>query len=198
MNILDDEKDKLLDHDYDGIRELDNHMPVWWVWLFYVTIAFGVFYLLYYQVFKWGPDQHQEYENEMALAAEKYKNAGSSGDTADFTWVFSSDADIIDRGKEIFLGAGNLCFTCHGAAGEGLVGPDLTDDYWMHGCSAEEVAVSIIEGFPDMGMVPYGSGAALSNEDVNALVSFIASLRGTNPANAKAADLSREAECIIN
>src|SRR5690554_2370388 len=198
MDILDDEKDKLLDHSYDGIQELDNHMPVWWIWLFYVTIIYGVGYMLYYEVFRWGPDQHQEYENEMAMAAEKYKTSDDETNSADFTWVYSDEPGAIARGKEIFSGFNNLCFTCHGAAGEGLVGPDLTADFWIHGCSAEEVATSIIEGFPDKGMVPYGSGAALSNEDVNALVSFIGSIRGSNPPNAKAPDMNRAVECLIN
>ncbi len=198
MNILDDEKDKLLDHEYDGIRELDNHMPVWWLWLFYFTIAFGVGYVFYYEVFEWGPDQHEEYELEMAAAAEKYKSDEEPAAAASFEWAYSDDAAIIDKGKEIFMGMSNLCFTCHGNAGEGLVGPNLTDDYWLHGCSAEELAKSITEGFPDKGMVAYGSGAPMSNEDVNAVISYIGSLQGTNPPNPKAIDEARAVQCSAN
>lgn len=198
MNILDDEKDKLLDHEYDGIRELDNHMPVWWLWLFYFTIAFGVGYVFYYEVFEWGPDQHEEYELEMAAAAEKYKLNQEPIAAASFEWTYSDNADVINKGKEIFMGMNNLCFTCHGNAGEGLVGPNLSDDYWLHGCSAEEVAKSITEGFPDKGMVAYGSGAPMSNEDVNALVSYIGSLQGTNPPNPKATDETRATQCSAN
>lgn len=196
MKILDDEKDKLLDHSYDGIRELDNHMPVWWVWLFYFTIAFGVGYFFYYEVFEWGPDQHEEYEMEMAAAAEKYDLNDSGSDT--FMWTYSDQADIIEQGGKIFVGMNNLCFTCHGSAAEGLVGPNLTDDFWMHGCSPEEVAKSITEGYPDKGMVAYGSGAPMSNEDVNALVSYIGSLQGSNPPDAKAVDETRAVPCSIN
>ena len=199
MKVLDDEKDKLLDHEYDGIRELDNHMPVWWLWLFYFTIAFGVGYALYYEVFEWGPDQHEEYEMEMAAAVEKYKfdEQPSAGETS-FTWTFGEQAEVIEKGKEIFMGMNNLCFTCHGSAGEGLVGPNLTDYKWIHGCSPEEIATSITEGFPDKGMVAYGSGAPMPNEDVNALVSYIGSLQGTNPPNAKAVDEARAKPCSIN
>ena len=81
---------------------------------------------------------------------------------------------------------GNLCYTCHGANGEGIVGPNITDDLWIHGCSAEEIASSIIEGYPDRGMIAYGSGARLSDEQVQSLISYIASIQGTEPANAKA------------
>jgi cytochrome c oxidase cbb3-type subunit 3 len=196
MKILDDEKDKLLDHEYDGIRELDNHMPVWWLWLFYFTIAFGVGYLFYYEVFEWGPDQHQKYELEMAAAVEKYnlnENRESISDT--FSWTYSEDEAVINKGKEIFMGMNNLCFTCHGSAGEGLVGPNLTDDYWLHGCTPQEVAKSITEGFPDKGMVPFGSGAPMPNDDVNALISYIGSLQGTNPPNTKAVDETRAIQC---
>lgn len=198
MKVLDDEKDKLMDHEYDGIRELDNHMPVWWLWLFYFTIIFGVGYALYYEVFKWGPNQFEEYEMEMAAAAEKYKNNTPEGGGADFTWTFSDDAEVIAKGEEIFMGMNNLCFTCHGSAGEGLVGPNLTDEFWIHGCTPAEVALSITEGFPDKGMVAYGSGAPMPDEDVNAVISYINSIQGTNPANAKPRDEARAVQCSAN
>lgn len=198
MKILDDEQDKLLDHEYDGIRELDNHMPKWWLWLFYFTIAFSVGYMGYYFVLD-GPDQHEEYEMEMAAALEKYGNPKQQApvEEASFTWTYSDDPELIERGRELFMGTGNLCFTCHGSAAEGLVGPNLTDNMWIHGCSPEDVASSIINGYPDKGMVPYGSGAAIPNEDVQALVSYIGSLQGTNPPNAKPVDIERAVECTI-
>lgn len=195
MKIFDDEKDKLMDHEYDGIRELDNHMPGWWLWLFYVTIAFSVGYLLYYEVFGWGPTQYEEYEQEMAAAEAMYGSPEEGEAAADFTWAVSEDPADIEAGKEIFLNPGQLCFTCHGNKGEGLVGPNLTDEYWMHGCRPEEVAVSIIEGFPDKGMLPYGSGSKLSNEEVQQLVSYIATLQGSSPPNAKEPDMQRAEPC---
>ncbi len=200
MKVLDDEKDLLLDHEYDGIRELDNHMPVWWIWLFYVTIAWGVGYMVYYYMLG-GPTQEELYEQEMAAAAEKYNlNTGGDSDAqgeSDFTWAYLDDEARIAEGKEIFMSNANLCYTCHGAEGEGLVGPNLTDELWIHGCSAEEMATSIIEGFPDKGMIAYGSGARIPNEKVQSLISYIASIQGTNPAGAKAADPNRAVPCTL-
>ena len=200
MKILDDEKDLVLDHEYDGIRELDNHMPGWWLWLFYFTIAWGVGYMVYYYMLG-GPSQEELYEMEMAAAEEQY-NLDSCGDVApqgesDFTWAYLDEEARIEEGKEIFLSNGNLCYTCHGSNGEGLVGPNLTDDLWIHGCSAEEMANSIISGFPDKGMIAYGSGAPLPNQKVQSLISYIASIQGTGPAGAKAPDMNRAQPCTI-
>lgn len=200
MKVFDDEKDLLMDHEYDGIRELDNHMPTWWLWLFYFTIAWSVGYIAYYYMLG-GPTQEELYEQEVAAAAEQYgiEPEGESGgeiEVSDFTWAFLEDQDRIEEGREIYMSNGNLCFTCHGANGEGMVGPNLTDDLWIHGCSAEEVASSIIGGYPDRGMIAYGSGARLSDEKVQSLISYIASIQGTEPANAKA-PIDRAVPCSI-
>ncbi|RNC84655.1 MAG: hypothetical protein ED557_06665 [Balneola sp.] len=198
MNILDDEQDKLLNHEYDGIRELDNHMPVWWLWLFYFTIGWGVLYLLYYEVFNFGSDQHEQYALEMAAAEEQY-GLGSDNDpqasTGTVAWVFETDEASIANGKEIFMSTNNLCFTCHGNAGEGLVGPNLTDEFWISGCSAEEIATNIANGFMEKGMMPYGSNAPIADEDMTDLISYIASIQGTNPPNPKAVDETRAVQC---
>lgn len=200
MKVLDDEKDLLLDHEYDGIKELDNHMPVWWLWLFYFTIAWGAGYLVYYYMLG-GPNQIELYEMEMAAAEEQYNldeaGGGPSEDVASFTWTFLEDEDRIAEGREIFMGTTNLCFTCHGNEGQGLVGPDLTDEYWLHGCSPEDIATSITEGYMDRGMLPYGNGTPLPNEQVQSLVSYIASIQGTNPAGAKAPDMERAQPCTL-
>ncbi|MDZ7694917.1 MAG: cbb3-type cytochrome c oxidase N-terminal domain-containing protein [Balneolaceae bacterium] len=196
MKVFDDEKDKLLDHEYDGIRELDNHMPVWWLWLFYFTIAFGVGYLLYYQVLGWGPTQHEEYQQEIAAAEARFGlQEDETNPVEEYTWTVSTDESDIAAGKELYMNPNQLCFTCHGNQGEGLVGPNLTDEYWLHGCSPKEIAASIINGYPDMGMLAYGSGTRMSNEQVQHLVSYIASIQGANPPNAKAADMSRAQPC---
>lgn len=195
MKVFDDEQDKLLDHEYDGIKELDNHMPVWWLWLFYFTIAWGVGYLLYYEVFGWGPDQHELYQQEIAAAEAKYGAPEEETSIDDFTWTVSEEESAIQAGKEIFEDPGHLCYTCHGNNGEGLVGPNLTDEYWMHGCQPKDIASSIINGYPDRGMLAYGSGAKMSNEEVQHLVSYIASLQGTEPPNAKEADMNRASVC---
>ena len=195
MKVFDDEKDKLMDHEYDGIRELDNHMPVWWLWLFYVSIAFAVIYMLYYEVLGWGPTQHEEYQQEMAAAEAKYGAPEEQNPVEDYTWAVSTDDTDIAAGKELYMASEQLCFTCHGNNGQGLVGPNLTDEYWMHGCQPKDIAASIINGYPDMGMLPYGSGTRMSNEEVQQLVSYIASLQGTEPADAKEADMNRTQPC---
>jgi cytochrome c oxidase cbb3-type subunit 3 len=137
-----------------------------------------------------GPTQEELYEQEMAAAAEQYglEPEGDGGETevSDFSWAFLEDQERIEEGREIYMSNGNLCYTCHGANGEGIVGPNITDDLWIHGCSAKEIASSIIEGYPDRGMIAYGSGARLSDEQVQSLISYIASIQGTEPANAKA------------
>ncbi|MGM0587186.1 MAG: cbb3-type cytochrome c oxidase N-terminal domain-containing protein [Bacteroidota bacterium] len=197
MKILDDEQDKLLDHDYDGIKELDNHMPVWWLWLFYFTIAFGIGYLLYYQVFDIGPDQHDEYQQEIAEAKMKFGDLEKESAAESFEWTVLTGEEDLQQGKELFFSSKQLCTTCHGQNGEGMVGPNLTDEYWMHGCSPQEIAQSIINGYPSKGMQPYGSGARMSNEEVQQVVSYIVSLQGTEPANAKAPDMNRAEPCTM-
>ena len=194
--ILDDERDILLDHDYDGIQELDNAMPPWWLYGFYITIAFSVVYLLYYEVTGWGPDQHEEYEREVAMAAERFGTV-DEGETIDFSTVaVLTDDESIAAGRAIYAATTNLCQTCHGAEGQGLVGPNLTDNFWKHGCDLESVVNSIRVGFPDRGMPAYGSTVRIQDEQLLQLASFIMSIRGTNPPNPKAPNMDRAVECV--
>lgn len=195
MKVYKGEEDKLLDHEYDGIRELDNHMPFWWLWLFFVTIVFGVLYLLYYQVLGWGPTQIEEYEQEVAVAEAKFGSPEDSNPVDAFAWSVNNEDTDIASGKELFMSSAQLCYSCHGNNAQGMVGPNLTDEYWIHGCQPKEIAASIIHGFPDKGMLAYGSGTKISNEKVQQLVSYIASLQGTEPADAKEADMSRAQPC---
>lgn len=194
MKVFDDEKDKLLDHEYDGIRELDNHMPGWWLWLFYFTIAFGVGYLFYYQVMGWGPTQEEEYEMEVAAAEEMY-GGEEENPLESYEWAVLSEEEAISQGRELFHSAQQLCFSCHGNEGQGLVGPNLTDQFWIHGCGPQDLASSIINGYPQMGMLPYGGGNQMSNEQVEYVISYIVSLQGSNPPNPKQPDMSRASEC---
>ncbi|MDV7394368.1 cbb3-type cytochrome c oxidase N-terminal domain-containing protein, partial [Arthrospira platensis SPKY1] len=128
-------------------------MPRWWVWLFVFTIFFGEVYLIYYEL-TIGPNQDEEYAMEMAAAAIKYAPAPEEMEAAAaFEWVVMQDDATLQRGKEIYLGNGQLCHTCHGQAGEGLVGPNLTDEMWMHGCDVETIANNIKTGFPSKGMM---------------------------------------------
>lgn len=192
--ILDDERDLLMDHEYDGIQELDNNMPPWWLYGFYVTIVFAVGYLLYYDVLGWGLSQEEEYQREIAMAAERF--GIQEVEARDFSQaVLLTDAASLARGREVFTASTNLCATCHGQNAQGLVGPDLTNDYWKHGCDLQSIMVSISEGFPNRGMPAYGSTVRIGDDDLLALASYIISIRGSNPAGAKAPDMSRSVRC---
>jgi len=196
--ILDDERDLLLDHEYDGIQELDNPMPPWWIYGFYFTIALSVVYLLYYDVLGIGPNQHEEYQQEVAAAAERFgttEEPESLVNYADLEVLL--DAESLTAGRQIYESPRNLCTTCHGQNASGLVGPDLTNNFWKHGCDLESLIVSIKDGFPQRGMPAYGSGQRLNDEQLHQLASYILSIRGTNPSGAKAPDMSRSMECEI-
>ena len=191
-DIWDDEKDVLLNHEYDGIRELDNHMPRWWILGFYFTIAFAVVYMAYYHVLG-GPSDVDEYNAEMAAAAATAVPAHQTGPAMDYsTLVALTDEESLAQGKTIY---GTICHVCHGAGGEGLVGPNLTDAYSVHGCDLTSLITSTKTGFPELGMPPYGGGAVLSDEQLHLVSSYILSLSGSNPANAKPIDPSREIAC---
>lgn len=174
----------LLDHSYDGIKELDNHLPPWWLGMFYGGIVFGIVYLLNYHVWKWAPLQGEEYENDMAMAAEEVKaykaTLAMSIDESNVTLV--SDATALASGKEIYTAK---CVACHGALGEGGVGPNLTDNYWLHGGTVSEVFSTIKYGVASKGMIAWES--QLKPDEMQNLTSFILTLQGTNPPNAKEA-----------
>lgn len=191
-----EKKDELLDHEYDGIREFDNALPRWWLYGFYFTIAFGIVYVVNYHLLPtplWGrPGMVAEYEAEVAeaelLAASRPKAAGP------VVAAVLTDAESLAKGKEIYEGA-NLCAACHRDDMGGLVGPNLTDDLWIHGCTPAELVKNIATGFPTQGMLPYGSGSALTDEQLLQVVSYIYSKKGTNPPDPRAVDPEREKAC---
>ena len=170
----------LLDHEADGIRELDNKLPRWWVWLFYFTIAFAVFYLLYYHLLGVGSLQAAEYGREMDRG-EKLKNAALSA----FEQKLASlqpltDPAVLAKGQQTFK---TLCAPCHREDGGGLVGPNLTDDYWIHGAQFSDNLKTIWNGVPEKGMVSWKG--VLQPNDIHTVASYIYTLRGTKPPNPK-------------
>jgi cytochrome c oxidase cbb3-type subunit 3 len=180
---LEKEADVLLDHDYDGIKELDNALPPWWKWGFYITLVLGVWYLLRFHVWETGPTPLQEYETEMTIAAnqlEEYRK--NNKEAVDEKTVTMADAKGIAEGKAIFT---KTCTPCHGMNGEGnMVGPNLTDKFWIHGGSISEVFRTINIGVPEKGMQAWGKNFAPA--EIKYLASYVLSLQGTNPPNAKA------------
>ena len=176
------EADVMLDHDYDGIRELDNALPPWWKYGFYITIGVAVIYLLNFHVFGYGKNPTEEYNAEMAKArVEKEIYDANNKDKIDENNVPMADAAGLAAAKEIFT---TKCFACHGKNGEGGAGPNLTDDYWLHKGSLNDIYHSITYGYPDKGMQSWAT--VYSPKEISYLASYVKTLHGTNPPNAKA------------
>lgn len=176
------EKDLVMEHQYDGIEELDNPTPPWFMSLFYGTIAIGVVYLLVYHVFNDGNIMVQEYEQEIAIAEKQRavyiaKVAGSINEN---TVTVLKEQDALDAGKTVFT---QFCAACHGQNAEGMIGPNLTDEYWLHGGSIKAVFHTITEGVPEKGMVAWKN--QLNPLQIQQVSSYILSLQGSKPANAK-------------
>ena len=175
------EADIMLDHDYDGIKELDSKIPPWFSWLFILTILFGVYYMLNYHVFASGKVSQEEYEQEMKAAAEKKEALIKSGALVNEETVTQlTDPADLQTGKQIFE---TNCIACHAADGGGIVGPNLTDKYWIHGGGIKNVFKTIKYGVPDKGMISWQS--QLNAKQIQDVASYVLSLQGTKPANPK-------------
>jgi cytochrome c oxidase cbb3-type subunit III len=181
---LEKEATVMLDHNYDGIKELDNHLPPWWKWLFYGTIGWSAIYLIVYHVTDSLPLMEQEYQAEVSVANEKLTKLRASQPVASIdeaALTFTNDATLIGKGKTIYM---VNCASCHKNLGEGGIGPNLTDDYWLHGGSIKNIYATIKDGVPDKGMISWKT--ILKPEEMRDVSFFIMSLKGTNPPNAKA------------
>ena len=178
--MSDGDRDRLLHHAQDGIEEYDNPLPGWWVWIFWATIAFSLAYWAYYQLGP-GPSVTAEYEAEMRLAEAGRPAASASAAVGDQALLaLQKNAGAMARGKEIFAGK---CMPCHGDRGQGIVGPNLTDDYWIHGGRPSEIYRTISEGVPEKGMVPWKT--QLSPDEMAAVTAYVGTLSGTNPPSPK-------------
>jgi len=180
-----EERDLLMHHEYDGIRELDNVLPPWWVWLFYGTIAWSALYLVNMHVTGTWNDSQEEYTAEIEQAkadvAAYVARAGASVDET--TVTLTTDAGALAGAKETFI---TYCAACHGADGAGSatsVGPNLTDAYWIHGGGVKEIFKTIKYGVPEKGMISWKS--QLKPNEIQALSSYILGLQGTGNASGK-------------
>lgn len=189
--------DELLDHDADGIHEFDNALPRWWLYGFYFTIAFAAVYLVNYHVLPRPLFGHAgmvaEYQAELEAAskvAASHPRAAKATPAAALT-----DQSSLDKGRAIFDGPANTCFACHRNDLGGLVGPNLTDDKWLHGCSIQEVVNSITTGYPEKGMLPFGTGKTLTDEQVLQVASYVLSKHGSAPPAPKPPDEERDKPC---
>ena len=176
------ENEVMTSHEYDGIRELDNRLPPWWLYGFYFTIFFGVAYLINYHVLDTGMTQEEEYIAEMAKAEEEVSAYLASMDMLiDETSVsFTDSPEDLLVGQEVFEGK---CAACHGINGEGGVGPNLADSYWIHGGDMSDIFKTIKYGVPTKGMIAWES--QLTPKEMQQVSSYIYTMEGTNPPNAK-------------
>ncbi|WP_237390470.1 cbb3-type cytochrome c oxidase N-terminal domain-containing protein [Fulvivirga sediminis] len=180
---VEEEEAIILDHNYDGIRELDNHLPPWWKGIFYVSIVFAVVYLAVYHVFGTMPLPSEEYAIEMNEAQEAalLRQANMPKSNIDETNVeLVDDPALLSKGRQVFI---NNCAACHREDGGGGIGPNLTDEYWLHGGGIKNVFATIKHGVPEKGMISWEP--LLSPTQMQNVASFVISLAGTNPDNAK-------------
>jgi cytochrome c oxidase cbb3-type subunit 3 len=182
---IEEEHEIILDHNYDGIKELDNKLPPWWVYMFYATILFAVVYLVRFEVFS---DYNQAEEYEVAVAQAKIdieawkKTAKNLVDVNTVTLL--TDVSDLKAGEAIFLGK---CVACHKADGGGGIGPNLTDQHWILGGGIKNVFNTISEGGRSgKGMIPWKT--ELKPAEMAQVASYVLSFQGTTPAEPKAAE----------
>lgn len=181
--IFKDEEALLLNHDYDGIQELDHPLPFWWLAIFWLTIAFSAVYVGYYMTGV-GPTLNEELVAELKeIEAKKPQQPANAGGSDEAILASLNDPTKLANGKEVYIGK---CAACHGQAGEGLIGPNLADDAWIHGDGTLAGIQNIISvGVAEKGMPPWNS--VLTPDELVNVTAFVRSLHGTNPPNAKEA-----------
>ncbi len=183
LHSLKHEKELMLDESFDGIVELDNPTPPWFNFMFYSTIVFAIVYGFWYHFLGYGQLQKAEYDQQLADAeiakVEYLKKVGNAIDENNVKLLV--DGKQINEGKELFMAK---CAVCHGAAGEGKVGPNLTDEYWLHGGEINNIFKTIKYGVTGKGMIAWEK--SLNGLQMAELASYITTLQGTNPPGALA------------
>ena len=169
-------------HNYDGITELDNFMPPWLQYVFFLSIGFGIIYFINYTVLGWGKTQLEEYDEELYLASIEAENRKLSGAVViDETNVsFDKTPAALEDGKNIY---DTNCVACHASDGGGGVGPNLTDEYWIHGGSISDVFTVVKYGVPEKGMIPWQG--QLNPEQMQNVSSYVLTLVGSTPLSPK-------------
>lgn len=173
----DKKKARELTEHYDGIVEHDHPLPRWWIAIFVFTIIYAAIYFGYYELFG-GPSSTEELNADLAVIAQM-QSAVVTSEISDLEGLILKE-DNIQLGKVVY---DSKCFMCHGDRGQGLVGPDLTDDFWIHGHKPQQILLVIQNGVPEKGMVPWKD--ILTAEEQVATVAYIKSLHGTKPGGSK-------------
>ncbi len=183
---MSDEKESLTDHEYDGIREFDNPLPTWWLWTFLITIGFSFIYFLHFFSGS-APTQIEELNTSLSTIKKQAKATNTkekinSPDTEESMAQLLGQTTVVDLGREIFKAR---CVSCHGPELQGLIGPNLVDEYWLHGQGRWLDILTIVKaGVLEKGMPPWE--AMLQADEIRAVVAFIVSQKGTHPKNPKA------------
>lgn len=174
------EEDRLLEHEYDGIKEYDNPLPRWWLWIFYATIVFAP---LYYVLPGWlGENGGNVAEYEADVAAHKAAEPAPAPTISDDALrALAKDDEALEEGKEVYV---KNCVACHGADGGGVIGPNLTDDAWIHGGTPGAIHKTLVVGVLTKGMPAWER--LLKPEEIDHVTAYVISLQGTKPANPKA------------
>ena len=178
--MSDESKDQIRPSTYDGIQEYDNQLPRWWLFTLFITIIFAFIYWSRYYVFESAPNQSAELAQQlekMEEQAEKKSNLPSSQNLL----AMSKDHDVLENGAQVFK---TNCIACHGQKAEGSIGPNLTDNYWIHGGDPENIEHTITNGVVEKGMTPWKG--ILTSKQILQVAAYVMSLEGTNPPNAKA------------
>ena len=179
--MSDIDKNLMDDHEYDGIKELDNPLPKWWLFTFYIMVVYSAFYIPYYHFFG-GQNPIDEYRSDVAKIEELKKSQPAPAQDEQKLAAVVSDTEVLAKGKAVY---GGKCAACHGNEGQGVIGPNLSDNYWLHGDGKlPTIAKVVSEGVAAKGMPPWGP--VLTPDELTQVTVFVASLKGTNPANPKA------------
>lgn len=175
------EQEIMFDHDFDGIKELDSKIPPWFSWLFILTIIFAAYYMIENHIIGSGQVMQEEYAEEVRIASlEKAALIKSGAFVNEETVELLTEPSALNEGKEIYQ---NNCIACHAADGGGIVGPNLTDDYWIHGGGIKNVFKVIKYGVVEKGMISWQT--QLNPNQMQEVASYVLSLQGTNPAAPK-------------
>ncbi len=173
--------DRLLEHEYDGIREYDNPMPRWWLLTFAGTIVFAVIYTLNVGPVGNGRGRIADYEASMAAATAAHPAPTGPAIAPERLLALAADHEAMEDGEKTFT---TNCAACHRADGGGLIGPNLTDDAWIHGGTITDIYTTVTKGVLDKGMPAWEK--VLKPEQLAEVVAYVTTLKGTNPANPKA------------
>jgi cytochrome c oxidase cbb3-type subunit 3 len=173
----------LFEHTYDGIQEYDNPMPRWWVLIFWATIIFALVYAAnVLPIVGYGKGWHGNYADEMAAAEKKYaaSRAPKAAPADDVLLAMAADPAALESGKVVYM---KNCMPCHRVDAGGVIGPNLTDEYWIHGAKPGDIHRTIAAGVLDKGMPAWA--AVLKPEEVDHVAAYVLSVHDTHPENPK-------------